>query len=485
MGAIGVGQSSSDQWLHHQYEEIIEIWKLCNSLSLLIVFQPEGQDDFSYKMPLRFVFGVLPEDNGDRLNPASNGEMVLDSSFEASSAKSQVWLLNFCKKIRAQSFYQSTQGPLLSNCFIEPLIEWMKMKCFDPVDNRNKYPCCEKYAFPYPRRVFNTCIVRVTNSLYKTPSSFFTRGIAGPKFSKAHNDPKSDSKKSKPKMKAVVIEYDSNVPYSSSYVKMKEFYAQVESWFKEELKSAPPGLQNGFFLSELNFYDLQDALQDDTVNSIIISMVVALIVLMISLMNPVLAILAIVTISSIIFVSIATLVLLGWKLNVLESVAICLVIGLSVDYSLHYVLNYKMAPDKSRRKPRVEYAIKMMSGPSMMAGLTTATAGAFMLPSSVLGYVQIGTFLIIMISVSWIYANFFLLPLLLVVGPVHEFSQFHYPAWLVNIFSCNYSQENSTHIESETTSVTNERPSYIRESCELDVINCKHVINTPPLSSRN
>lgn len=89
-------------------------------------------------MPLRFVFGILPEDNGDRLNPISKGELVLDPEFEVSSAKAQVWLLNFCKRVRAQPFYQSTQGPMLSNCFLEPFVEWMKVKCFDPVEKRNK-----------------------------------------------------------------------------------------------------------------------------------------------------------------------------------------------------------------------------------------------------------------------------------------------------------------------------------------------------------
>uniref|UniRef100_A0A8D8X106 Protein dispatched n=1 Tax=Cacopsylla melanoneura TaxID=428564 RepID=A0A8D8X106_9HEMI len=444
---------------------------------------PEGQlQDYAYKMPLRFVFGIIPEDNGDRLNPASNGELVLDPKFDIASDKAQVWLKNFCKRVRAQPFYQSTQGPMLSNCFIEPFVEWMKVKCIDPVDQQKKFPCCEKYGFPYPKKVFNTCSVRFTNSLYKTPSSFFTRGITGPKFSKVHNDPQKD-KREKPKVRAIVVEYDSNVSYTSSYIKIRNFYSQVESWFHEELKTAPASLKNGFFLSELNFYDLQDALQKDTINSIIVSIIVALIVLMFSLMNPVLAIMAIVTISSIIFVSIATLVLLGWKLNVLESVAICLVIGLSVDYSLHYVHNYKMAPDKSSRKNRVEYAIKMMSGPSLMAGLTTATTGAFMLPSSVLGYVQIGTFLIIMISVSWIYANFFLLPLLLVIGPVHGWAQFHYPDWLCSTFSCSYGGDDKTRIESETTSVTNERNSDMRESRELDTISGKRV--SPPLSTRN
>ena len=51
-----------------------------------------------------------------------------------------------------------------------------------------------------------------------------------------------------------------------------------------------------------------------------------------------LSVLAILTVFLIILSTIATLVLLGWELNILESVIITLAIGLSVDFSLHYNL---------------------------------------------------------------------------------------------------------------------------------------------------
>lgn len=76
-------------------------------------------------MPLRFVFGILPEDNGNFLNPKTKGFLKFDEAFNISNAESQKWLLNFCRNLRGEDFYQSTEGPLLSNCFIENFVSWM------------------------------------------------------------------------------------------------------------------------------------------------------------------------------------------------------------------------------------------------------------------------------------------------------------------------------------------------------------------------
>ena len=43
-------------------------------------------------------------------------------------------------------------------------------------------------------------------------------------------------------------------------------------------------------------------------------------------------------------------------------------------------------------------------------------AGACLLPTRVLAYIQIGTFIVIVISVSWFFSTFFLLSVLSVVG---------------------------------------------------------------------
>lgn len=81
------------------------------------------------KLPLRFVWGVMAEDNGNYLDPSSKGSLVLDPSFNMAAAESQLWLSQFCKAIRDQPFFQPTLGPLLPNCFIETFQSWMNRRC--------------------------------------------------------------------------------------------------------------------------------------------------------------------------------------------------------------------------------------------------------------------------------------------------------------------------------------------------------------------
>ncbi len=82
-------------------------------------FEKDEQADISYKMPLRFIWGIKPVDYGNALDPSSKGKVEFDPDFEISSQESQKWMLGFCESVRKQPFYKPTLGPLLSNCFME------------------------------------------------------------------------------------------------------------------------------------------------------------------------------------------------------------------------------------------------------------------------------------------------------------------------------------------------------------------------------
>ncbi|XP_023705263.1 protein dispatched isoform X3 [Cryptotermes secundus] len=373
-----------------------------------------NEDALTAKMPLRFVWGILPIDNGDYLDPRRRGTIVYDDTFDMAAPESQRWLLRFCRRLKMQSFYQSMPGPLLPNCFIVSFKNWMQRRCRDPVNHIDRTPCCENSVFPYKRRVFEMCIVQAIADLYETPL-YLRPGVAGLKF--------SDGKR--PKIRALIVEYDSNHSYSPSFSEMDDFFQEVESWTRKELSEAPPGMRNGWFVSDLEFYDLQCTLSLDTLVSIGVSMAVALGVLLLVTLNVFISLYAILTILCIIFVTVAVLVLFGWTLNVLESIAISIAIGLSVDFSLHYGVHYRMCSAENRELA-ITYAVSCMGGPTAMAALTTAAAGAFMLPSTVLAYIQIGMFLVIVMTISWMYSTFFLGSLLCVGGPQHGFGQFSY-----------------------------------------------------------
>ena len=61
--------------------------------------------------------------------------------------------------------------------------------------------------------------------------------------------------------------------------------------------------------------------------------------------------------------------------------------------------------------------IRHMGGPVTMAAVTTLIPGLCMLPSRVLAYVQIGSFIIVLMLTSWCFATFFFQAFLRILGP--------------------------------------------------------------------
>lgn len=429
-------------------------------------------------MPLRFVWGIKPLDTGNYLDPKSHGELHLDESFNISAPESQVWLDYFCQTLKEQSFTSINSGLLLPNCFLENFITWMNRRCIDDMSGINRSPCCEESSFPFTPEVFELCLPESISSLYETPREFFLPGVAGPKFSrKAKIFENNETVISD--VHAIVIEYDSSQMFSLSYTEMAAFVRKVNIWFEKILESAPPGLKHGWFTSDLDFFDLQQTLSSDILISIGIPMIISLIVLLFATLNILISCFAILTVTLTIFTTVAILVALGWQLNVLESVAVTTAIGLSVDFSLHYGVHYRLSPELDR-KSAVKFSLSRMIEPTLMAALTTIIAGVFMLPSQVLAYIQIGVFLVVIMSTSWIFATFFLMSLLRICGPEHGFLQFNYPKWSRK--QRNKAEINKSIDIGKAQSIVSEqlisRTSMTSESHELESLTSNSVIRS-------
>lgn len=369
-------------------------------------FEQSFQREHSINMPLRFVWGTVSRDNGNHLNPGDKGTLYLDPNFEISSKESQSWMFKFCNSLKKQPFYKYTHGDLqLSNCFIITFKEWMYRPCYNDLSKENHKPCCRESVFPFEENVFKECLLLAIDDLYETPSFLWLPGVAGPKF-----DIKTKT------VSAAIIEYESTQPFTFNHNKMHEFYSEVESWFQEIIKDAPIQLKNGFFVSYLEFYDLQKSLLEGTFVAIAVAMVISFLVLFLSTQNIMLSVFAISTVFSIIIVTVAVLVVLGWKLNILESVVVTLAIGLSVDFTLHYGIMYKLSGETDRNKS-VTYSVATMASPVSMAAFTTFCAGICLLPTRVLAYIQIGIFIIVLMTTSWAFSTFFFQSIMRSWGP--------------------------------------------------------------------
>ncbi|XP_029448979.1 protein dispatched homolog 1 isoform X4 [Rhinatrema bivittatum] len=352
-------------------------------------------------MPITVIWGVFPEDNGDPLNPKSKGKLKLDNSFNIASPASQSWILHFCQKLKNQTFYYQTDEQDFTSCFIETFKQWMENRdCDEPALS----PCCSQSSFPYKQEVFELCIKRAIMELERSTGYHLDSKTPGPRFD--INDT----------IRAVVLEFQSTHLFTLAYEKMHHFYKAVDSWISEELASAPGGLSNGWFVSNLEFYDLQDSLSDGTLIAMGLSVAVAFSVMLLTTWNIIISLYAIVSIAGTIFVTVGSLVLLGWELNVLESVTISVAVGLSVDFAVHYGVAYRLAPDPDR-EGKVVFSLSRMGSAIAMAALTTFVAGAMMMPSTVLAYTQLGTFMMLIMCVSWAFATFFFQCMCRCLGP--------------------------------------------------------------------
>ena len=158
-----------------------------------------------------------------------------------------------------------------------------------------------------------------------------------------------------------------------------------------QLRDAPRGCDGGWYSGaygdEFFLYDLQKTMVSGTISGIALSLSVGFMVMLMTSLNVVITVYSMLTISLIIGVTVASLVLLGWELGVLEALVITLTVGLSIDFTIHLAVAYKVSPHADRRA-RSRDAISMVGAAVTMAALTTFLSGAAITLGRVMSYYQ-------------------------------------------------------------------------------------------------
>jgi hypothetical protein len=113
---------------------------------------------------------------------------------------------------------------------------------------------------------------------------------------------------------------------------------------------------------------------------------------------------------------------LGWDLGVAESIAGIIIIGFSVDYTVHLGHMYTHANELGLqdRISKFEYASRKMVATIVGGAITTAGAGIFMFPCQLQFFVKMATLIVSTIIMSYIYALLFFMSVLYIAGPGGE-----------------------------------------------------------------
>ncbi|KAM4663556.1 protein dispatched homolog 2 [Discoglossus pictus] len=361
-------------------------------------------------MPIKLIWGILPVDNGDHLNPKTNGTLVTDATFTIRNAEDQKWLMELCQRVRNQSFFYSDQEKKPNICFMEDFHRWMESRqCSQSDQNLNL--CCNHFSFPYKSDLLLHCIKMMVREQGSEGSEALD---IGPRFDSEGN------------LVALVLEFQTVYHYSFNYSKTRKFYNTLNQWLAEEIKNAPPGLQNGWFTSNLSLYNLQHSLSMEIMVVISLSVAISFVVLLLMTWNVLLSLFAVAAIGGSVLVTIGLLVLLEWQLNVVESLFISAAAGLSVDFTVNYCISYHLCPH-SDRLSRVAFSLKQMSCATAMGASTMFSAGVIMLPATVLAYRKLGIFIMMIKCISCGFASFFFQSLCCFFGPEKNCGQILWP----------------------------------------------------------
>lgn len=106
----------------------------------------------------------------------------------------------------------------------------------------------------------------------------------------------------------------------------------------------------------------------------------------------------------------------GWKLGMLESLNLTLVVGLAVDYVVHLADGY-VRSQKHSRKDKVRETLGHVGISVLSGACTTVGASIFMLFAKIVFFFQFGVFIFCTIGLSILFSLFFFTTVLALMGP--------------------------------------------------------------------
>ena len=168
-----------------------------------------------------------------------------------------------------------------------------------------------------------------------------------------------------------------------------------------------------------SWYATQVALVDGLTFGLALAFPVAFVVLCFATSNLVLAFYAMVTIGLIVASVLGTVYLIGWNLGIKESVAGVVVIGFSVDYTIHlgHMFDVARSQGLTTRQEKFAYSIRKMGETVLAGAITTAGSTVFLLACQLTFFTAMGTLIILTVAYSLGYSLLFFMPLLRIMGP--------------------------------------------------------------------
>merc|ERR1712113_255575 len=161
---------------------------------------------------------------------------------------------------------------------------------------------------------------------------------------------------------------------------------------------------------------MADAFVRSAWNGMALAIPLSFVVLLISTQNWIVSIFALLDIIGVIACELCTIQIAGWKLGIIESLSVIILIGFSIDYVVHVANAYLESKGDSRME-RMSFALLTM-GVSVLAGaISTALSGFLLLFPAFLLFYKMGVIIMTVVLYALLWALVFFTSIMLLIGP--------------------------------------------------------------------
>lgn len=207
--------------------------------------------------------------------------------------------------------------------------------------------------------------------------------------------------------------------FAQNYQDGIDLYDKWDAW-SAQMRSQSPSEMAASMQTDSGawaFYFLNDTLLRETFSGIGLALGLSLVVLVIVTGNIIMAFYAVSTIGLIVIDVFAFTVIAGWSLGVVEAVNYVVVIGMSIDYTVHMGNAFTTSPG-STREERVVQTFEKMAVSVLSSAVSTLLAIFLMFFAPNFFFVKFASFLFATISLSCLYSMTFFPAVLCLIGPM-------------------------------------------------------------------
>lgn len=352
-----------------------ELMKLQNSMR-----SEYHTGEYDNTIKVRFLWGVKGIDRKGvgQWDSSDFGQIIWDNDFDMSSEANQQRILTICNELKTHKLVKDQQV----TC-------WVK----DFVDAQNG-------GNPVPQASFYT---QLANYLKTTNGQ------------NQYNDNQIGYIDGK--LYFMTIEALATPKPFQGYEKLYPVYEDWEDLKDNYNKASPKGVNNAIQTAGIHwaFLITEKEFVDGAVQGIMISMAFAFAVLLLSTLNIVVSIYAILSIGGIVISAIAIMQMAGWTLGIVESIAVVILIGFSVDYVVHLANHYveSVYIDRFRRMQDALGGI----GISIVSGaITTLGCGFFLFFAQIVFFQKFAVLITTTICFSLFFALVFFTAINHIIG---------------------------------------------------------------------